>query len=64
MNSAETIKQALIRLGYTPIRAYREDGSFMGMRIFKDGEPVHETPIASSDLAIEIVESQGGFIQE
>lgn len=62
--SSETIKQALIRLGYTPIRAHRPDGTFQGMRIFKDGEPVHDTPVANSDYAIELIEQNGGFKQE
>ena len=62
--TAETIKQALTRLGYTAVRAKTEDGSLQGMRIYRDGRPVHETRFANVDYAIELIEAGGGFIQE
>lgn len=64
ITSAETIKQALTRLGYSTLRVHAGSGRFVGMRIFKDGEQVHDTPIANVDYAIELIEANGGFIQE
>ena len=61
--NAESTKQALTRLGYTAERV-DIDGTFKGMRILKDGRPVHKTPYASVDHAVELIEAGGGFRQE
>lgn len=60
----ETIKQALIRLGFVPIKRYVGGGKYVGITIYKDGEPVHSTPVASDDFAIELIEKNGGFTKE
>ena len=61
--NAETINQALTRLGYTTERV-DISGKVEGMRITLNGRPVHKTPYASVDLAIDLIEAGGGFRKE
>ena len=46
--------------GYTYERVYREDGTYRGIRIMKDGECVHcPQPLATADYAVSLCESAG-----
>ena len=57
---SETMKQTLARLGYTTIRAHNSDGTFHGLRIYKDGECVHDAHVADREICIELIKTARG----
>jgi hypothetical protein len=53
-----TLKEALLLAGYSTERVTRENGEFRGMRILKDGVPIHETEVASAQFGWEVLSNQ------
>lgn len=54
-----TIKQRANNAGYEVRRVYRDDGSFLGMAAYKNGDRVHASPTLSAFGILELAEAAG-----